>query len=100
MKYGVLALDYDGTIARDGELDPDVKSAIAEARTQGIVVLLVTGRILADLKRVAEGIEFVGSVLRFQPTRSESIAGNYPELMATGDDGQRSRPPRRHQGIL
>ena len=35
MKYGVLALDYDGAIARDGELDPYVKSAIAEARTQG-----------------------------------------------------------------
>ena len=28
MKFGVLALDYDGTIARDGALDPDVKAAI------------------------------------------------------------------------
>ena len=26
MKFGVLALDYDGTIARDGVLDPDVKA--------------------------------------------------------------------------
>jgi len=26
MKFGVLALDYDGTSARDGVLDPDVKA--------------------------------------------------------------------------
>ena len=38
MKFGVLALDYDGTIARDGALDPDVKAAIMEARARGIVV--------------------------------------------------------------
>jgi len=42
MKFGVLALDYDGTIARDGVLDPDVKAAIMEARARGIVALLVT----------------------------------------------------------
>ena len=34
-------------------------------------------------------------VLRLQPTRSESIARNYPELVASGDDGERSRPVRR-----
>ena len=63
MKFGILALDYDGTIANDGVLDPDVKSAIAEARAQGIVVVLVTGRVLSDLKRVAGGIEFVDAVV-------------------------------------
>ena len=63
MKFGILALDYDGTIARDGVLDPDVKSAIAEARARGIVVVLVTGRILSDLKRVTGGIEFVDAVV-------------------------------------
>jgi hydroxymethylpyrimidine pyrophosphatase-like HAD family hydrolase len=63
MKFGILALDYDGTIARDGVLDPDVKSAIAEARMRGIVVVLVTGRNLSDLKRLAGGIEFVDAVV-------------------------------------
>ena len=29
MKFGVLALDYDGTIARDGVLDPDVRTSLA-----------------------------------------------------------------------
>ncbi len=63
MKFGVLALDYDGTIAREGVLDPDVKAAIMQARARRIVVILVTGRILADLKRVTGGIEFVDAVV-------------------------------------
>ncbi len=63
MKFSVLALDYDGTIARDGVLDPDVKSAIVEARARGIVVIIVTGRILSDLKQVAGDLGFVGAVV-------------------------------------
>jgi len=38
VKFGVLALDYDGTIARDGVLDPEVRSAIADVRARGIAV--------------------------------------------------------------
>jgi len=52
MKLSVLALDYDGTIARDGRADPAVLESIREARARQIVVLLVTGRILSDLRRV------------------------------------------------
>ena len=63
MKFCVLALDYDGTIARDGVLSPDVKRAIAEARAHGIVVLIVTGRVLSDLRRVAGGLNFVDGVV-------------------------------------
>jgi len=63
VKFGVLALDYDGTIARDGILDSDVRTAIAEARARGIAVILVTGRILSDLKRVAGDLQFVDAVV-------------------------------------
>ena len=42
MKFKVLALDYDGTIAQDGKLNAEVRSAIIEARTRGLVVVLVT----------------------------------------------------------
>ncbi|HUK30456.1 MAG TPA: HAD family hydrolase [Candidatus Acidoferrum sp.] len=63
MRFSVLALDYDGTIARDGALDPDVRSAIAEVRARGIIVVIVTGRILADLRRVAGPLEFVDAVV-------------------------------------
>ena len=36
MKFGVLALDYDGTVASEGVLHPDVKAAIGEARGRGL----------------------------------------------------------------
>ena len=52
MKFSVLALDYDGIIARDGHADPAVLEAIREARSHQIVIALVTGRILSDLQRV------------------------------------------------
>lgn len=63
MKFGVLALDYDGTIAVDGALDPDVRAAIAEVRAAGVVVVIVTGRILDDLRRVAGDLRFVDAVV-------------------------------------
>ena len=63
MKFSALALDYDGTIARDGALDPDVRSAIAEVRSRGIAVVIVTGRILEELRQVTGGLGFVDAVV-------------------------------------
>lgn len=63
MKLSVIALDYDGTVARGDVLDPSVREAIAMARTQGIVVLLVTGRILDELRRVAGDLHVVDGVI-------------------------------------
>jgi hydroxymethylpyrimidine pyrophosphatase-like HAD family hydrolase len=63
MKLSVIALDYDGTISQRDTLDPAVRAAIAEARTRGIVVILVTGRILDDLRRVAGDLHFVDGVV-------------------------------------
>ena len=63
MKFGVLALDYDGTIARDGVLDSEVRAAISEARARGITVVIVTGRILSELEQVAGDLHFVDAVV-------------------------------------
>ncbi|MGE0361403.1 MAG: HAD hydrolase family protein [Vicinamibacterales bacterium] len=64
VKLTVLALDYDGTIARHDRLDPSVRAAIASARERGVTVLLVTGRILADLRRVvSDDLQFVDAVI-------------------------------------
>jgi hydroxymethylpyrimidine pyrophosphatase-like HAD family hydrolase len=63
MRFRTLALDYDGTIAQHGELHHDVRSAIEEARGQGIAVILVTGRILKDLRRVAGDLDFLDAVV-------------------------------------
>ncbi|MBI3047625.1 MAG: HAD hydrolase family protein [Acidobacteria bacterium] len=51
MKLSVIALDYDGTITQRDGVDPAVREAIAEARTRGILVMLVTGRILLGEER-------------------------------------------------
>jgi hydroxymethylpyrimidine pyrophosphatase-like HAD family hydrolase len=84
MKFGVLALDYDGTIARDGRLDSDVRAAIAEVRARGIAVVIATGRILSELKKVAGDLQFVdavvaenGAVLDF-PNGHSRLLGNSP----------------------
>ena len=53
MKFAALALDYDGTIATDGILNPAVREAVGSVRRRGIAVALVTGRRLVDLRRVA-----------------------------------------------
>ena len=75
MKLCVVALDYDGTIARDGRVEPLVLEAVKEAQARGIVVIVVTGRITADLRRVLPEHELFdalvcenGAVLAFPNT--------------------------------
>jgi hydroxymethylpyrimidine pyrophosphatase-like HAD family hydrolase len=63
VKLFSLALDYDGTIALGDRLDLAIRDAIAVARARGITVLLATGRILADLQRVAGDLHFVDGVV-------------------------------------
>jgi hypothetical protein len=63
MRFSVLALDYDGTIAQDGVLDAAVRQAIAEARAHGVTVVLVTGRILDDLRQVMGDLRLVDAVV-------------------------------------
>lgn len=63
MLLRVIAIDYDGTIAEDGVLDPDVREAIVEARRTGLYVVIVTGRILRELRKVAGDLSFVDAVV-------------------------------------
>lgn len=63
MRYGVLAIDFDGTIAESGVVAPDVHTAIRATRDAGITVVLVTGRILHDLRRVAPDLGFVDAIV-------------------------------------
>lgn len=63
MKFNVLALDYDGTVASHGNLNPDAALAIREARSRGITVILVTGRILSDLHRVMKEFDLFDAIV-------------------------------------
>jgi hydroxymethylpyrimidine pyrophosphatase-like HAD family hydrolase len=63
MRLRVIAVDYDGTIATDGVLHPAVREAIRKARKRSVVVVIVTGRILSELRHVAGGLDFVDGVV-------------------------------------
>ena len=54
--FRAVAVDYDGTLA-DGPVASDTLTALAEARTRGIRVILVTGRIVNELRAVFAHVE-------------------------------------------
>jgi hydroxymethylpyrimidine pyrophosphatase-like HAD family hydrolase len=83
MKLAAIALDYDGTIAIDGAFDASARDAIGAARQHGIAVVLVTGRRLSDLKRVAGDLHCFdavvcenGAVLEFPASRRHVTIGH------------------------
>jgi len=55
VRYHALAVDYDGTIARHGEVDSRTIEALQELRASGRKLLLVTGRELPDLFKTFAG---------------------------------------------
>jgi HAD superfamily hydrolase (TIGR01484 family) len=52
MRYHVLAVDYDGTLAHDGEVDAPTLDALRRLAETGRKLVLVTGRQLDDLLEV------------------------------------------------
>jgi hypothetical protein len=107
VKLSALALDYDGTIARGDVLDPSVRAAIAAARTQGITVLLITGRILDELRRVAGDLHFVdvvvaenGAVVHFPDSgHTSTLAPPIPDVFVA-ELGRRGIPFRAGQCLV
>jgi hydroxymethylpyrimidine pyrophosphatase-like HAD family hydrolase/energy-coupling factor transporter ATP-binding protein EcfA2 len=82
-----LAVDYDGTIATEGRLAPETARALARVRESGRKLLLVTGRLLPDLRRVCPDVETLfdaivaenGAVV-YTPTRRDTrLLGGPPE---------------------
>ena len=49
--FRAVALDFDGTLA-DGQVAPATLAALTEARARGVRVILVTGRIMSELRAV------------------------------------------------
>ena len=63
MRYCVLAVDYDGTIASHGVVSGDTLHALTKVRDSGRKLVLVTGRHLPDLKSVFPGLEVFHKVI-------------------------------------
>ncbi len=92
MRYGVLAVDYDGTLSEDGRLTDDVRQALDATRAADVVVVLVTGRRLSDLRLVAGDLTFAdavvgenGAVITF-PSSGRSLRLHGPPPPAFGDE--------------
>jgi hydroxymethylpyrimidine pyrophosphatase-like HAD family hydrolase len=56
-RYRGFAIDYDGTLAESEAASPAVLEAVAEVRGSGRRVVLVTGRIMAELRAVFPDVQ-------------------------------------------
>jgi HAD superfamily hydrolase (TIGR01484 family) len=83
----VFACDYDGTIASGGQVAEATAQALARVRESGRKLLLVTGRMLGDLRTVCPDADKMfdavvaenGALLYFPDTRETKVLGDAPE---------------------
>jgi phosphoglycolate phosphatase (TIGR01487 family) len=79
MRYLALASDYDGTLAKDGQVSEATLAALQRLRESGHKLILVTGRELGDLKRVLPQVDWFDCVvaengaLVYYPTTDETV---------------------------
>jgi Cof subfamily protein (haloacid dehalogenase superfamily) len=63
----LLALDIDGTLVGDDlVIGPRTRAAVAAARTRGVAVSLVTGRMATSARGFAETLELRGPIVAYQ----------------------------------
>lgn len=82
-----LAVDYDGTVAEHGQVDETTKTALARVRESGRRLLLVTGRMLPDLRTVCPDVDRMfdaivaenGGLLYLPARREVRTLGDPPE---------------------
>ena len=83
----VLAVDYDGTIAEHGRVSPTTAAALQRVRDSGRKLMLVTGRLLPDLRRVCPDLDEMfdavvaenGALVYFPARREVRTLGAVPE---------------------
>ncbi len=100
MLVHVLACDYDGTIADAGRIAPATRRALGRVRESGRKVVLVTGRMLDDLRRVCPELDALfdavvaenGALLYLPPSRALRVLGEAPEPALVDALGRRGIP--------
>ncbi len=63
VRFRALACDFDGTLAFQDRIEPDVKAALEQARAAGVRLILVTGRTFFELTRVCDCLELFDAVV-------------------------------------
>ena len=87
MRFHVLAVDFDGTLALGGHVDDATVDALVRLRKSGRRVVLVTGRLLAPLLAAFPQVGLCdlvvaenGALLYDPDTRSEHLlAAPFPQ---------------------
>jgi len=97
MRFHALATDYDGTVAQDGRIDEPTIKALERCKESGRKLLLVTGRVLPELKVVCSCLPLFdlvvaenGALLYDPATDEETPLGAAPTegfLQALADHG-------------
>jgi Cof subfamily protein (haloacid dehalogenase superfamily) len=75
----LVALDIDGTIVGDDlQVGPDTRAAIRAARRRGVIVTLITGRMVASAVRFARDLELDAPLVGYQGAliREMPLAGS------------------------
>src|SRR4249920_3320708 len=87
MRFLALCCDYDGTLARHGEMDDTTVAACERVIASGRRLVLVTGRELDDLQRVLPRLDLFervvaenGALLYTPATREEVLLADPPSL--------------------
>jgi Cof subfamily protein (haloacid dehalogenase superfamily) len=76
LPYRLLAFDYDGTAAVDGQLPTQrVYDAVAAARAQGVIAVLATGRPYESAARYADALRLDAPVICFQGAMVRELRG-------------------------
>lgn len=85
MRYLCLAADYDGTLATHGKVEPPVIEALQRLKASTRKLILVTGRVLDELKAVFPEYELFdlivaenGALIYNPATKEERLLGNLP----------------------
>jgi hydroxymethylpyrimidine pyrophosphatase-like HAD family hydrolase len=86
VRYHALAVDYDGTLARHGEVDSTTIEVLQELRSSGRKIILVTGREIPDLFKTFNGSPEIfdrivaenGALLYRPASREEKLLGMPP----------------------
>ena len=63
MRYRILAFDYDGTLATDGAVADTTVAALERAAASGRRLVLVTGRLVDDLRAVCDRLDLFDLVV-------------------------------------
>jgi Cof subfamily protein (haloacid dehalogenase superfamily) len=77
LPYRLLAFDYDGTAAVDGQLPTQrVCDAVSAARARGVIAVLATGRPYESAARYAAALNLDAPVICFQGAMVRELTGD------------------------